>query len=210
DARGRLVARRRAALRRAAFATVQAVLESPRHGERHGGAADRDLRHANVHARAHARDVRDARALQARGFGAGPLELARTGGRMRGEEMTATRRDVLLAAGAAALAPWPVLAQQTMPRRPIPATGEELPVIGLGSSKVVQEIAENGTEPVAAVLRTLAAQGGRVVDTWPRDPSNDAGLGRVLAEPALQDLFVTTKIDRVGREAGAAQFRETQ
>lgn len=129
---------------------------------------------------------------------------------MRGEEMTATRRDVLLAAGAAALAPWPVLAQQTMPRRPIPATGEELPVIGLGSSKVVQEIAEHGTEPVAAVLRTLAAQGGRVVDTWPRDPSNDAGLGRVLAEPALQDLFVTTKIDRVGREAGVAQFRETQ
>src|SRR5690606_28543219 len=32
----------------------------------------------------------------------------------------------------------------------------------------------------------------------------------VLAEPDLRTLFVTSKIDRVGKDAGVAQFRETQ
>src|SRR5690606_34857013 len=101
--------------------------------------------------------------------------------------------------------------QERLPLRPIPSTGEMLPVIGLGSSKVVQEIATEGTGPVAAVLRALVAVGGRVVDTWPRDADNDAGFGRVINAPDLRDaLFVTSKIDRVGKEAGLAQFRETQ
>ena len=85
-----------------------------------------------------------------------------------------------------------------------------LPVIGLGSSKVVQEIATNGEEPLRQVLRTLVAHGGKLVDTWPRNADNDAAFGRVLNEPELRDrLFVTTKIDQVGEEAGIAQFRQT-
>ena len=86
-----------------------------------------------------------------------------------------------------------------------------LPVVGLGSSKVVSRVAQAGTEPLAAVLRALITAGGRVIDTWPRDPENDAGLGRVLSEPDLRDaLFVTSKIDRTGKEAGLQQFRQTQ
>jgi diketogulonate reductase-like aldo/keto reductase len=86
-----------------------------------------------------------------------------------------------------------------------------LPVIGLGSSKVVSQVSTRGTEPLAAVLRALVARGGSVIDTWPRDPENDAGLGQVLNEPDLQDaLFVTSKIDQTGKEAGIQQFRETQ
>lgn len=123
------------------------------------------------------------------------------------------RREVLGLAGTlglAGLCPGPTGAQTAMPRRRIPGTGETLPVIGLGSSKIVSEIAVNGTEPVAAVLRALVGLGGSVVDTWPRDPENDAGLGRVIDQPDLRDaLFVTTKIDRSGREAGIAQFNET-
>lgn len=125
-----------------------------------------------------------------------------------------TRRELLTAAAGAGLAasvPWAALAQGRMPMRAIPTTGEMLPVIGLGSSKVVSEIATRGTEPLAAVLRTLVEHGGKLVDTWPRDPANDAGFGSVINEPDLRDrLFVTTKIDRVGKEQGIAQFRETQ
>jgi diketogulonate reductase-like aldo/keto reductase len=99
---------------------------------------------------------------------------------------------------------------QGIPQRPIPSTGEMLPVIGLGSSKVVEQIAQNGTEPVANVLRALVAHGGKFVDTWPRNAANDAGLGRVLALPELRDkLFVTTKVDQVGKEAGVRQFRDS-
>lgn len=98
-----------------------------------------------------------------------------------------------------------------MPRRAIPATGEQLPVIGLGSSKPVDMISSAGREPITEVLRTLVEHGGRVIDTWPRDPADDRVLGEVLSLPDLRDeLFVTSKIDVEGREAGLEQFRQTQ
>jgi diketogulonate reductase-like aldo/keto reductase len=103
------------------------------------------------------------------------------------------------------------LLAQGMPARKVPSSGEALPMVGLGSSKVVEEIASKGEEPVRQVLGALAAQGGKVVDTWPRNPANDGRFGTVINEPTLRDrLFITTKIDRVGKEAGIAQFRETQ
>jgi diketogulonate reductase-like aldo/keto reductase len=126
--------------------------------------------------------------------------------------MTASRRDflALLAAlpmtGVASAA---LLAQQKMPARRIPASGETLPVIGFGSSKVVEESAKNGEEPLRQVLRALVAGGGKVVDTWPRNAANDARFGKVINEPEFRDsLFVTTKIDQMGKEAGLTQLRE--
>lgn len=111
----------------------------------------------------------------------------------------------------AGLAPARAFAQQDMPVRRIPATGERLPAIGLGSSKLVQEIPANGEDPLRHVLRTLVAHGGKVVDTWPRNADNDGRFGRVINEPELRNrLFVTSKIDQVGRDAGIAQFRQTQ
>lgn len=128
-------------------------------------------------------------------------------------ELLSTRREILgfmSALGMCAM-PVPALAQQSMPARRIPSTGEMLPIIGLGSSKVVSEIAEHGTDPLASVLRELVSHGGRLVDTWPRDRSNDAGFGTVINLPDLRDqLFVTTKIDQTGRQAGVDQFRATQ
>jgi len=142
---------------------------------------------------------------------------------MTERSIRATRREFLARASAAGAAlglagcmPASVLAPGTgaeasIPKRKIPSTGELLPVIGLGSSKPVDEIAKNGEEPIAAVLRALVAHGGKLVDTWPRNPSNDAAFGRVASLPDLRDkLFVTTKIDKVGKEAGLAQFRDTQ
>jgi hypothetical protein len=116
------------------------------------------------------------------------------------------RREILGLTGAAAVCgALPVWAQAGMPRRTIPATGELLPVIGLGSSKVVEGVAANGTAPLAGVLRELVANGGRVVDTWPRNEANDRAFGEVINAPDLSDaLWVTTKIDRTGREAGIA------
>ena len=121
------------------------------------------------------------------------------------------RRDVLavlsmlpLAATAA-----PAFAQQTLPTRRMPGSGEALPVIGLGSSKVVEEIAKNGEDPLRQVMRTLVAHGGKVVDTWPRNPANDGRFGGVINEPEFRDaLFVTTKIDRTGKDAGIAQLKQ--
>src|SRR4051812_4656833 len=132
------------------------------------------------------------------------------------QPLTATRREfvtgALAAAGIAALASPNALAQgATMPQRRIPGTNEMLPVIGLGSSKVVQEIGAKGTEPVAQVIRTLVANGGKLIDTWPRNADNDKGFGSVVSAPEFAGkLFVTTKIDQMGKDAGRAQFKATQ
>ena len=42
-------------------------------------------------------------------------------------------------------------------------------------------------------------------------PTNDAGFGRVIAMPEFRDkLFVTTKLDQVGKDVGIKQFRDAQ
>jgi len=126
--------------------------------------------------------------------------------------INSNRRDFLSLAGTlgmAGLCPGLSSAQQTMPRRLIPGTQESLPLIGLGSSKIVSETTSNNTGPLEAVLRALVESGGSVVDTWPRNPENDAAFGSVIGLPDLRNaLFVTTKIDQRGKEAGIAQFNE--
>jgi diketogulonate reductase-like aldo/keto reductase len=127
-----------------------------------------------------------------------------------------TRREFIARgaalAAATSFAGYPALealAQGGIPQRPIPSTGEMLPVIGLGSSKVVEQVATTGTDPLLGVLRALVAHGGKLVDTWPRNAGNDAGFGRVSALPEFAGkLFVTTKIDQVGKDAGIKQFRD--
>ncbi|HET7130730.1 MAG TPA: aldo/keto reductase [Gammaproteobacteria bacterium] len=131
------------------------------------------------------------------------------------QRIGSTRRAFVIGAAAAAamgeLAPLRVLAQAAMPQRRIPGSRESLPVIGLGSSKVVQQIAEKGTEPVVQVIRMLLAHGGKLIDTWPRNADNDKGFGSVVSAPEFaRKLFVTSKIDQIGKDAGIAQFKATQ
>ena len=129
---------------------------------------------------------------------------------------TTTRRDFIARSSAAAAAlslagcaSVGARTQSGVPQRAIPSTGERLPVIGLGSSKVVEEVARNGPEPLANVLRAFVAHGGKFVDTWPRNADNDAAFGRVISQPDLKGkLFVTTKIDQVGKDVGIRQFRD--
>ncbi len=120
-----------------------------------------------------------------------------------------SRRDflaLLSALGASNFATSGAWAQQTMLRRRIPGTSETLPIIGLGSSKVISEIAAKGTGPVEAILRALVQLGGSVIDTWPRNPANDSAFGRLINQPDLRDkLFVTTKVSENG-QAGVEQL----
>ena len=122
-----------------------------------------------------------------------------------------TRRDFLALLSALPFAAAsPAFAQQKVPTRRMPASGEMLPVIGLGSSKVVEEIASRGDDPLRQVMRALVAHGGKVIDTWPRNPANDARFGSVINEAEFRDrLFVTSKIDRVGKDAGLAQLKQS-
>ena len=97
-----------------------------------------------------------------------------------------------------------------MPSRRIGATDETLPVIGLGSTRPVTEIAEHGPGRVEAVIRTLFELGGRVIDTWPRSDPNDDAFGRIISAPDLRDeLFVTINLEQQGAQAGRDHFERT-
>ena len=120
-----------------------------------------------------------------------------------------TRRDWLrltLVAGATLLLdPKGVLAQRRLLTKAIPATGEQLPLIGLGSSATFAQVA--GTGEVAAlreVFKTLIEQGGTVFDTAPGYGSSEEVSGRIAAEVGLTDkIFWATKVN-VARQGGSA------
>lgn len=127
---------------------------------------------------------------------------------------TVTRRELiggLLGLGTLYSLPEAVFAESTLPVRNIPGTTEMLPVIGLGSTKPVRLIESEGPEPLESVMRMLLRYGGRLIDTAPRHEDLDARFGKVLQKPEFRDaLFVAVKINAEGRDAGIAQFRQTQ
>jgi diketogulonate reductase-like aldo/keto reductase len=129
-------------------------------------------------------------------------------------DMNPNRRDFLaqaLGLGALLSRPSRLLAQERLPTRSIPGTGETLPVVGFGSSKPVLESPTEGTEPITNVIRTLLEYGGRVVDTSPRTEEIDREFGRVLQDPELRDrLFLTAKINTDGEQNGIDQWRQTR
>lgn len=113
--------------------------------------------------------------------------------------------------GAMLARPERLFALETVPTRPIPVSGEQIPIVGFGSTKAVLEIPEEGAAPIAEILRVLLRNGGRVVDTSPRSEAIDQQFGAVLQDPAIADqLFIAAKIYTDGEENGIAQFRQVQ
>ena len=93
--------------------------------------------------------------------------------------------------------------------RPIPHSGESLPVIGLGTS----EVFDVGNDPAgrnacAGVIRTLIAGGGKLIDTAPSYGTAETVVGDLLAATGLQGrVFLATKLEDYDRDTGTAQLR---
>lgn len=124
------------------------------------------------------------------------------------------RRDFIRLAGLGCLAlalPGTGRADATMARRPVPATGERIPVIGLGTSHEFNEVPADGGAQLKAVLRTLVDQGGTLVDTAPAYGNAEGILGRFMDELDLTNrLFVSTKVSSRGAERGLASMARSQ
>jgi aryl-alcohol dehydrogenase-like predicted oxidoreductase len=128
--------------------------------------------------------------------------------------LTASRRRVLtLGAGLAASAWLPIRGKaQTgtsgLIARPIPHSGESLPVVGLGTSQVF----EVGDDPArrqecAEVVKTLVAGGGKLIDTAPSYGNAESVVGDLLAATELRGrVFLATKLEDYDRDTGAAQL----
>lgn len=126
------------------------------------------------------------------------------------------RRDFFIHAAAALVAPALPTASSGAPAaletRVIPASGERIPVIGLGTSGSFEVGDNEGARArLAIVLRRFVAAGASVVDTAPTYGSAEDVLGDLVAAAQQRpQLFLATKLSGVtGRAAGLAQFRDS-
>ncbi|MEO1202312.1 MAG: aldo/keto reductase [Pseudomonadota bacterium] len=122
------------------------------------------------------------------------------------------RREVLAAAGAASLLPATTLADDmTMLTRAIPADGEQLPVIGLGTYSVLD--VESTPENIAsrkAIVDLLVDSGGSLIDTSPMYKRSEAVIGDIFeAGVDRDDTFIATKVWTDGEEAGREQMQRS-
>jgi aryl-alcohol dehydrogenase-like predicted oxidoreductase len=97
----------------------------------------------------------------------------------------------------------------TLIARPIPHSGEALPVIGLGTSEVF-DIGDDAAQrrACADVVRRLIAGGGSVIDTAPSYGRAEAVVGDLLAETGLRGrAFLATKLEDFDRASGPGELR---
>jgi len=129
---------------------------------------------------------------------------------------TYTRREILeIAAGAGVAAALPFgrarAAAAPVLTRPIPRTGERLPVVGLGTA-IVFDIGEDAAKRAErrAVIQTMIDGGGRLIDTAPSYGTAETVLGDLLSSMAARDkVFLATKVRVTGREDSIAEMQES-
>jgi len=138
-----------------------------------------------------------------------------------------TRRRALALAGGFAAAPLSAVASAAaeavavgnttaIMTRPIPSTGERLPVIGLGTDDSWRFDLPSIHAQFADVVRALAAGGGSVVDTASNYGGPNGGgygiaeamLGEIIAENGLRPhIFIADKVERVVAQAMQAALQ---
>ncbi|MBX3702714.1 MAG: aldo/keto reductase [Steroidobacteraceae bacterium] len=122
-----------------------------------------------------------------------------------------TRRRALALIGALVAAPRQGRAAEP-PMRAIPATGERLPVIGLGTWQVLDVPAAGAEFDAAeAAVRSFLGSGGRLIDTSPMYARAEERVGDILARlrPRLP-AFLATKIWTRGAAAGLQQLADSR
>ena len=122
---------------------------------------------------------------------------------MASESRLSSRREVLqagMAAGMLASLPATVSGQVSgrpgnVITKPIPSTGEQIPVSGLGTNQFGRTEYEN----VRDVIARMHEMGGTVIDTAAGYGGSEAAIGRALAELGLADeMFIATKFNAPG------------
>jgi diketogulonate reductase-like aldo/keto reductase len=124
------------------------------------------------------------------------------------------RRDCLQqikALGILSLSPHQMWAKQTILKRRIPSTREELPVVGVGTWQTF-DVGRSDTERDALkeVLKTLLSRGGTVIDSSPMYGRSEQVAGDLSTELNVNDkLFMATKVWTTGKESGIRQMNES-
>jgi diketogulonate reductase-like aldo/keto reductase len=101
--------------------------------------------------------------------------------------------------------------RSAMLERPIPASGESVPAIGLGTWRAFDVGGSTSRRSaLETVLRQFVALGGRVIDSSPMYGAAESVVGDLAGRLGLSEkLFVATKVWTSGREASIAQMEES-
>jgi len=128
-------------------------------------------------------------------------------------QKTWNRREVIAAGAALGTLPAFSFADESsgMLSKPIPATGEALPVIGLGTYNVFD--VDSTADAIATrkeIVGRLTGAGGSLLDTSPMYNRSERVIGDVIeAGTNRQDLFLATKVWTDGRDAGIEQMNRS-
>ena len=100
---------------------------------------------------------------------------------------------------------------KVMLTKPIPTTGEAVPVIGMGTWQTFDVgTAAAERKPLAEVLSEFSLAGGRLIDSSPMYGNSEAVVGDLSAKLGLrQKLFIATKVWIEGAAAGVRQMEES-
>jgi len=96
-------------------------------------------------------------------------------------------------------------------KRSIPRSGEQLPVLGLGTY-IVLDVPPGAPElaELKEVLKTFAAGGARLIDSSPMYGRAEAVVGELVAATNLREsVFLATKVWTSGRDAGIRQMQDS-
>jgi len=113
---------------------------------------------------------------------------------------------------ACAAAALPARAQEARHARPVPASGERLPIVGLGTWLTFDVGAADSPARRARgdIMRAFLAAGGRVVDSSPMYGSSEAVIGAERARTPAPGLFAATKVWTVGALPGRRQMEASR
>ncbi|WP_276388922.1 aldo/keto reductase [Eudoraea chungangensis] len=101
--------------------------------------------------------------------------------------------------------------REKMIKRTIPATGEALPIVGVGTWRTFD--AHNDVEQrknLKKVLQVLNHYGGELIDSSPMYGSSEKVVGDLTQGLEFQnDFFYATKVWTTGKEAGIQQMQQS-
>lgn len=96
-------------------------------------------------------------------------------------------------------------------QRPIPSSGELLPVIGMGTSRTFDKAGDSQSlSKLSGVMQAFFDDRGTVIDSSPMYGQAESRVGDVLrAMEKPPAVFAATKVWTTGREEGIAQMQES-
>jgi aryl-alcohol dehydrogenase-like predicted oxidoreductase len=106
-----------------------------------------------------------------------------------------TRRSFAAVAGGLVLSTKGTAQAETpLLTRPIPATGEQIPAVGLGTAYVFDQNNDATRNKADAVVQALLKNGGRLIDTASTYGDAESVLGEII-ETGRDKLFIATKLE---------------